>query len=215
MPRTAFAGTGFYVPERVVTNDELAQYMDTSNEWIVERTGIEERRWVEPDETTTSDLGLAAAEKAMAAAGIPPGAPVMLVGHSQGGMAAAHLAADPDFQGGYDVQHVVTAGSPTAQVPHVPSNTQLLSLENSGDLVPLTDGEDNPDEPNRTTVVFDGRTGSIGENHSMDTYAAGGAAVDASDDPSINHELDALREDGFLGSDDPASTQSYTIVREP
>jgi len=153
--------------------------------------------------------------EAMAAAGIPPGAPVMLVGHSQGGMAAAHLAADPDFQSGYDVQHVVTAGSPTAQVPHVPSNTQMLSLENSGDLVPLTDGEDNPDEPNRTTVVFDGRTGSIGENHSMDTYSAGGAAVDASDDPSINHELDALREDSFLGSDDSTSTQSYTIARQP
>ena len=47
MPRTVFAGTGFYVPDRVVTNQELTGLMDTSDEWIVERTGIEERRWVD------------------------------------------------------------------------------------------------------------------------------------------------------------------------
>ncbi|MDA0329740.1 MAG: ketoacyl-ACP synthase III [Gemmatimonadetes bacterium] len=46
MPVTVFAGTGYYVPDRVVTNEELTQYMDTSDEWIVERTGITERRWV-------------------------------------------------------------------------------------------------------------------------------------------------------------------------
>jgi hypothetical protein len=152
--------------------------------------------------------------QAMRDAGIPPGAPVMLAGHSQGGMAAMHLAADPDFQEQYDVRHVVTAGSPTAQVGHVPEGTQVLSLENSGDLVPLTDGEDNPDQPNRTTVVFDGRTGSIGENHSMGTYTEGGRAVDESDHPSITGTLDALRDDGFLGSDDPTSTSGFTITRD-
>lgn len=47
MPRTAIAGTGYYVPERVVTNEELTRHMDTSDAWIVERTGIRERRWVE------------------------------------------------------------------------------------------------------------------------------------------------------------------------
>jgi 3-oxoacyl-[acyl-carrier-protein] synthase-3 len=46
VPRTTFAGTGFYVPDRVVTNEELTRYMDTSDEWIVERSGIHERRWV-------------------------------------------------------------------------------------------------------------------------------------------------------------------------
>lgn len=44
--RTIIAGTGFYVPGRVVGNDELAAYMDTSDAWIRERSGIEERRWV-------------------------------------------------------------------------------------------------------------------------------------------------------------------------
>ncbi|HIF23662.1 MAG TPA: ketoacyl-ACP synthase III [Gemmatimonadetes bacterium] len=69
VPRTAFAGTGFYVPERVVTNDELAQYMDTSNEWIVERTGIEERRWVS-EGMTGAELARRASEMALADAGI-------------------------------------------------------------------------------------------------------------------------------------------------
>ncbi|MCG6955777.1 MAG: 3-oxoacyl-ACP synthase, partial [Gemmatimonadetes bacterium] len=46
MVRTAIVGTGFYVPERVVANEELTRYMDTSDAWIVERSGIRERRWV-------------------------------------------------------------------------------------------------------------------------------------------------------------------------
>ena len=70
--RTRIAGVGSFLPDRIVTNDDLTQWMDTSDEWIRSRSGIEERRWVEPDNTTTSDLGLEAAEKAMAAAGVTP-----------------------------------------------------------------------------------------------------------------------------------------------
>ncbi len=70
--RTRFLGIGSYVPERIVTNDDLTQWMDTSDEWIRTRSGIEQRHWVEPDHTTTSDLGLEAATKAMAAAGVTP-----------------------------------------------------------------------------------------------------------------------------------------------
>lgn len=51
MPRTAILGTGFHVPSRVVTNHDLAALMDTSDEWIQERTGIAERHWVVPGET--------------------------------------------------------------------------------------------------------------------------------------------------------------------
>ena len=43
------AGLGHFVPERVVTNGDLSQWMETSDEWIRQRTGIEERRWVEGD----------------------------------------------------------------------------------------------------------------------------------------------------------------------
>lgn len=67
--RSRVIGLGTYLPERIVTNDDLAQVMDTSNEWIVQRTGIRERRWVDPG-TATSDLGLEAARAAIADAAI-------------------------------------------------------------------------------------------------------------------------------------------------
>jgi 3-oxoacyl-[acyl-carrier-protein] synthase-3 len=70
--RTRIAGIGSFVPDRIVTNDDMTQWMDTSDEWIQTRSGIEQRHWVEPDNTTTSDLGLEAANKAMAAAGVTP-----------------------------------------------------------------------------------------------------------------------------------------------
>ena len=64
-------GLGCYVPERVMTNHELAKMVDTSDEWIVERTGIHERRVAAPEEAM-SDLALPAAERALRQAGIPP-----------------------------------------------------------------------------------------------------------------------------------------------
>ena len=68
MPRTRFLGTGFAVPDRVVTNDDLSQIMDTSDEWIRTRTGIRERRWVREGETGV-DLALAATHRALEMAG--------------------------------------------------------------------------------------------------------------------------------------------------
>jgi 3-oxoacyl-[acyl-carrier-protein] synthase-3 len=55
--RSKVVGTGMYVPDRVVTNDELSALMDTSNEWIQQRTGIEERHWIVPGEQGPADLG--------------------------------------------------------------------------------------------------------------------------------------------------------------
>ena len=69
MPRTVIAGTGFHVPDRIVTNDDLAQLMDTSDEWIQERSGIAERRWIRPG-TTGAQMGAAAARMALEEAGI-------------------------------------------------------------------------------------------------------------------------------------------------
>ncbi len=62
-------GTGHCVPDRVVTNRDLMQWMDTSDEWIVERTGIRERRWITPG-TTLDDLAAGAARMALQDAGI-------------------------------------------------------------------------------------------------------------------------------------------------
>ncbi len=64
-------GTGHAVPDRVVTNDELARSMDTSDEWIRSRTGIRERHWIRPGETGV-ELGRRAAVAALEAAGIGP-----------------------------------------------------------------------------------------------------------------------------------------------
>lgn len=72
MPRTEFISTGMYVPERVVTNDELTQWMDTSDEWIRTRSGIQERRWAR-DGQVTSDLALEATKMALERAGMQAG----------------------------------------------------------------------------------------------------------------------------------------------
>lgn len=70
--RARIAGTGSYAPERVLTNADLERMVATSDEWIVERTGIRERRLAAPGEAA-SDLGLRAAERALEAAGVAPG----------------------------------------------------------------------------------------------------------------------------------------------
>lgn len=69
MRNSTILGTGFHVPERVVTNDDLAQIMDTSDEWIRERTGVRQRHYVE-EGVGPADLAKVAAEKAMADAGM-------------------------------------------------------------------------------------------------------------------------------------------------
>jgi 3-oxoacyl-[acyl-carrier-protein] synthase-3 len=63
------AGTGGYLPERVMSNEELEAMVDTSDEWIRERTGIK-RRHIAADDETTSDMAIRAAERAIEAAGI-------------------------------------------------------------------------------------------------------------------------------------------------
>ena len=69
--RAILAGTGSALPRTRVSNAELAERVDTSDEWIVERTGIRFRHIAEPDETTAT-LGAAAAQQALAAAGLEP-----------------------------------------------------------------------------------------------------------------------------------------------
>src|SRR5687767_10275096 len=66
------AGTGSFVPEKRLTNDELSTMVDTNDEWITQRTGIKERRIAGADESTAS-LATAAAKRALDAAGISPG----------------------------------------------------------------------------------------------------------------------------------------------
>lgn len=72
MHRTKIAGIGMYVPENVVTNNDLLKYMDTSDEWIQERTGIKERRYAHRTNETTTTMGIEAAKMAIERAGITP-----------------------------------------------------------------------------------------------------------------------------------------------
>jgi len=68
--RSIILGCGSYLPDQIVTNDDLSKRIDTSDEWIVARTGIRQRH-IAPPEQTTSDLALKAAERALEHAGIP------------------------------------------------------------------------------------------------------------------------------------------------
>jgi len=78
MTRAAITGTGFWVPEQVVTNTDLARMMDTSDEWIIERSGIRERRWLRVNEDgyseiTGAEMGARAARMAMEDADVTAG----------------------------------------------------------------------------------------------------------------------------------------------
>lgn len=70
MPRSVIAGIGMYVPKNVISNQELTRFMDTSDEWIQERTGIKERRFADRTKETTATMGVEAAKMAIERAGI-------------------------------------------------------------------------------------------------------------------------------------------------
>ena len=79
MPYSKISGLGFCVPDTVVTNDDLAKLMDTSDEWIFDRTGIKERRFFKEGVDTVSNMGKRAAEIAMKRAGKEAGDIDMLI----------------------------------------------------------------------------------------------------------------------------------------
>ncbi len=151
--------------------------------------------------------------EAMAEAGIGADEPVLVVGHSQGGMEAVAIAAGDS---GFTVTDVVTAGSPTAQVGHLPDGVNVLSLEQHGDLVPQLDGEPNPPSVEQTTVVVDAhpRQG-IEAHHDYDAYVAGATAVDSSTHPSVVSSVDSLHEEGFVGAGGEVTGQLFQITRTP
>jgi len=85
--RAKIIGVGAYAPRRVLTNAELEKMVETSDEWIVRRTGIRERRIADPSEAT-SDLALRAAQQALERAGVEPGEiDLIVVGTTTGDMA--------------------------------------------------------------------------------------------------------------------------------
>ena len=64
-------GMGHYVPENIVSNDDLSKFMDTSDTWIQERTGVKERRWIDPkSDDTTSTMAVKASKIAIDRSGL-------------------------------------------------------------------------------------------------------------------------------------------------
>ncbi len=107
---------------------------------------------------TLAAVGVAAAlEVARSRAGprSTPDDPVVLVGHSQGGILAAALASDAGFAARHRVTHIVTSGSPVALFP-VPSTTRVLAVERGDDPVPRLDLTPNPDRSSWVTVRTQG-----------------------------------------------------------
>lgn len=145
------------IEEHVTVGDDGV----TTRSWTVDIRGTQSFAIGQtgPQDMTTNLQGVAgmssdqlvAIKEAMNAAGISPEEAVEFAGHSQGGIMAAQLAADPTVRARYNVVSVVTAGSPTATI--APSDVPVLSYENSGDIVPGLDGNATRGD-NVTTVRF-------------------------------------------------------------
>jgi hypothetical protein len=149
---------------------------------------------------------------ALRRAGVRADEPVLLAGHSQGGMVAVEVAEAARATGEFDVTHVVTAGSPIGRtVGRLPATVDLLALENATDVVPHLDAADNPDRPNVTTVGFGAGDGTILGDHLLDpSYEEGARLVDASRALSLRDFEHSLS--GFFAGG-TAVTHTYTVSR--
>ena len=160
--------------------------------WIVEVPGTQDWSPTAPRNPSDITANLAsvaglpsslypAIEKAlrtsMARAGVKPGSePVMLAGHSQGGIVATRLAQDRRFRQTYRVTHVITAGSPVSRIP-LPPAVKSLDFAHRTDPVPRLDTQDAPDAINRYGVTGDaapkdGDTDDPIATHEASRYAA-------------------------------------------
>ncbi|MDR0595032.1 MAG: DUF3089 domain-containing protein [Bifidobacteriaceae bacterium] len=168
----------------------------------------------------TNAIGLAAVA-AMADAGVQPGEPVVLAGHSQGGIVAAALAADPEFTAQYALAAVLTIGSPVSRLK--PSNSaQWLSLEHTQDIIPALSGGANQRGPTQTTVVRDLREASdpdlreaatdTAAAHHLETYADTARILDQGSDQSVAAWRDAAAP--VLDPTASAETTVYKVKRE-
>ncbi|MEO7260320.1 MAG: hypothetical protein ABI047_03535 [Jatrophihabitantaceae bacterium] len=147
--------------------------------------------------------------QALRQAGVRPSEPIMLVGHSQGGLIAARLASRLQAGSEFTVTHLVTAGAPVGLAP-VPGSVSVLSLQNRGDVVPELDGADNPRRANWITARTSHGEDSVHGKHSLQSYLAGAVDVDGCADPALAHWRRGAA--GFLSAEQ-VSTQVFQIRR--
>ena len=128
----------------------------------------------------------AAVVSAMRHAGVQPGDPVAIYGHSQGGAVVSNLAADPVIQEQFSITSLLTAGSPTAGA-ELSSDVDALHLENTGDAVPALSAAPTPTSPTRIVASIDTHTGTKASQypHSSDVYADAVEGMENGNDPDL------------------------------
>ncbi len=169
----------------------------------------------------TADV-MVAVEQALADAGASRDEPVVLVGHSLGGIAATALAASPSFRQKHRVGGVVTAGAPTATF-RTPPGVPALHVENTEELVSPLDGRsgaENPATPDRVTVSRDlsasddphdrAASGNVGKAHSVPTHLRTLAHAQAVGNVQVAGVVRPIEE---LLDGDRSETTFYTVRR--
>ncbi|NUT70505.1 hypothetical protein [Pseudarthrobacter sp. C4D7] len=161
----------------------------------------------------------AAVIQSLRAAGAAPGADVVAVGYSQGGIHAMNLAADEDFLKEYRLKYVLTAGSPVSRITPSP-DVSTLHLEHRTDWVPGSDGLPNRDARNQVTVtmtndlyVRGGGDAGLGPGHSLTGYEEAARQVGASKDPSLVQSTAVLG--GVLGAGGAATATRFALTKTP
>lgn len=173
--------------------------------------------------TASGQLSTATASVALAMEqmGIEPGAPVMLSGHSQGGMTAAALTSDPAFMDQYNVTNVMTFGSPI-DATAIPPAVDLIAFQHQDDVVPRLDlggmetGGNFPPRQGVQVILPNpagGNPGDVLDNHSFSNYAV--SISDAGTDPTGPAAYYAERPgtERFL-ADNPAQVESFVVPVE-
>jgi len=161
----------------------------------------------------------AAVLQSLRASGAEPGADVVAVGYSQGGIHAMNLAADGEFLKEYDMKYVLTAGSPISRITP-PPDVNTLHLEHRTDWVPGSDGLPNRDTRNQVTVtmtndlyVRGGEDAGLGPGHRLSGYEEAARQVGASKDPSLVDSTAVLG--SVLGTAGAATATRFSLTKTP
>lgn len=156
---------------------------------------------------------------AMAQVGIEPGAPVMLSGHSQGGMIAAALAADPAFMARYNVTNVMAYGSPIDSTA-IPPSVDVIAFAHQNDVVPQldlggqrTNGTALPPAGVQVSLPNPAAAHDVVGNHDYNAYADSIAAAESNPTGAAAEYARSASTQQFL-TDDPARVESFVIPIE-
>ncbi|GAB3528137.1 PGAP1-like alpha/beta domain-containing protein [Arthrobacter monumenti] len=159
-----------------------------------------------------------AVTEALKEAGAPSGAPVMLIGHSGGGLHARAVVSDPAFLAEFDAKHVITAGSPVGGIP-LPDGTSGLNLQQRGEFVANFDLKKPPDTKNNVTVTFqtdppyDPYTGEKMDGHSVGNYVHKAELLEASNHPSVSTTVAGIA--AFVPMGAKVSSYKFSLERQP